>query len=60
MFCGKCGHEFSDELDNCPFCLEPVKKEKKKFVVNITDDDAFGETDSVFSFDRQQEYSKSF
>ena len=38
MFCGKCGHEFSDELDNCPFCLEPVKKEKKKFLYPFSDE----------------------
>ncbi len=59
MVCTKCGKEFSDESANCPFCLEPVK-EKKKFVVKFSDEEAFGERDSIFSFDRQQEYAKSF
>lgn len=59
MFCAKCGKEFSDGSANCPFCLEPVK-EKKKFVVNFPDEEAHKESDSIFSFDRQQEYAKSF
>ena len=59
MFCAKCGKEFSDGSANCPFCLEPVK-EKKKFVVNFPDEEVHKESDSIFSFDRQQEYAKSF
>lgn len=60
MICRKCGKEFSDEMNNCPFCLEPAKKNKKKFVVNISDEAEFEDDGSVFSFDRRKEYSKSF
>ncbi|MGN1195273.1 MAG: hypothetical protein ACI4SB_07300 [Acutalibacteraceae bacterium] len=60
MICSKCGKEFSDEMNHCPYCFEKAKKEKKKFVVNFSDEDEFENTGSVFSFDRQQEYSKSF
>lgn len=60
MVCRKCGGEFDDGADCCPFCFEPTEKEKKKFVVSFTDEEAFGESDSVFSFDRQREYAVSF
>lgn len=60
MICSKCGKEFSDDRNNCPFCFEPAKKEKKKFVVSFTDEEAFGESESVFSFDRRREYARSF
>lgn len=60
MICSKCGKEFSDEMSRCPYCFAEAKKEKKKFVVNFADEDEFENGGSVFSFDRQQEYAKSF
>lgn len=59
MICSKCGKEFSDEMKNCPFCLEPVTKEKKKFVVNVAEEEA-EKDEAVFSSDRRQAYRQSF
>lgn len=60
MICQKCGKEFSDDMKNCPFCLEPVKTEKKKFVVNIADGQEDEENESIFFSDRAQAYRQSF
>ena len=60
MICSQCGKEFSDEKSNCPYCFEPAKKEKKKFVVRLSGEEDFENGASVFSDERRKEYSESF